>query len=154
MVADVVDAVGRERTAGTFARVADRWIYVFMAALFVLTTLVGFIPDSIGMLAAVKAGERAPLPPIFHAHAVLMGSWLLLLLTQSTLVATGRTAFHLQLGLAGMVLAPAVVAAMIGMVATSWSSVAAIPVGAMSEEALQTTKFFVVNLTLEQFRTV
>jgi len=154
MVADVVDAIGRERAAGSFARLADRWIYVFMAALFVVTTLVGFIPDSIGMVAAVRAGQRPPLPPIYHAHAVLMGSWLLLLLTQSTLVATGRTALHRRLGLAGMVLAPAMVAAMLGMVLTAWWSVAAMPDGAMPAEALQSTKSLVANLTLEQFRTM
>jgi hypothetical protein len=153
MVANVVDTVGPERAVGTFARFADRWIYVFMAGLFVLTTLVGFIPDSMGMLAAVRAGQRPPLPPIYHAHAVLMGSWLLLLLTQSTLVAVGRTAFHRRLGLAGTVLAPAMVAAMIGMVTTSWFGIAATPAGAMSPEALQSTKFLVANLTLEQIRT-
>jgi len=42
------------------ARLIDRWIYVYMAASFLVITLVGFIPDSIMKVAAVKAGARAP----------------------------------------------------------------------------------------------
>ena len=59
MIANAADVVGVNPGAvGSFARVADHWIYVFMAGLFIVTILVGFIPDSIGLLGAVKAGER------------------------------------------------------------------------------------------------
>lgn len=88
------------------ADIIDRWIYVFMAALFIATVLTGFIPDSIGMLAAVEAGKRPPLPLLLHVHAVLMGSWLLLLLAQSVLMATNRPALHKQLGMVSFGLAP------------------------------------------------
>jgi hypothetical protein len=88
------------------AEVIDRWIYVFMAVLFIVTVLTGFIPDSIGLLAAVDAGKRPPLPAILHVHAALMGSWLLLLLTQSILMATNRPALHKQLGMISFGLAP------------------------------------------------
>ena len=70
----------------------DRWIFVFMAALFFVTALAGFIPDSLMKIAAVKAGERAPFPLVLHVHAVLMGAWLSLLLAQTTLMATGNAA--------------------------------------------------------------
>jgi hypothetical protein len=87
----------------------DRWIFVAMAAWFIVIVLVGFVPDALGKIAAVKAGQRPPFPPVLHVHAVLMGSFLLLLLAQTTLVAKGRTEWHRQLGIVGMVLATALV---------------------------------------------
>ncbi len=91
------------------AGVIDRWIYVAMAVLFVVGVLAGFVPDSIGKMAAVEAGQRPPFPMILHAHAVLMGAFLVLLLAQTVLVALGRTAQHRKLGLASLVVAPALV---------------------------------------------
>jgi hypothetical protein len=91
------------------AHAIDRWIYVAMAAWFILIVLTGFIPDALGKIAAVKAGMRPPFPLVLHLHAVLMGSFLLLLLAQTTLVATGRCALHRRLGLVAMVLVPALV---------------------------------------------
>lgn len=111
MATTAEDTIGERSNVGGFTAFADRWIYVFMAALFIATVLVGFIPDSNRMLANVAAGARPPLPPILHVHAALMGSWLTLLLVQATLMATGRRTFHMQLGLLGMVLAPAMVIA-------------------------------------------
>src|SRR6476660_2905243 len=93
------------------AHVIDRWIYVFMAAWFIVIVLVGFIPDAMMKVALVKAGARPPFPLILHVHAVLMGSFLLLLLAQTWLMATGRKALHMQLGVLGMVLAAALVVA-------------------------------------------
>jgi hypothetical protein len=60
-------------------------------------------------VAMVKAGARPPFPLVLHAHAVLMGSFLLLLLAQTWLMATGRRALHMQLGVFGAVLAAALV---------------------------------------------
>jgi hypothetical protein len=91
------------------AHAIDRWIYVFMAGWFITIVLVGFIPDSMMKVAMVKAGARAPFPLVLHAHAVLMGSFLLVLLAQTWLMATGRKALHMQLGVLGMVLAVALV---------------------------------------------
>lgn len=87
----------------------DRWIYVFTAASFVAIVLAGFVPSSIEKAAAVEAGARPPFPLVMHLHAVLMGSFLLLLLAQTWLVATGRSALHMRLGLLSMLLAPAIV---------------------------------------------
>lgn len=111
-MATAADELAIERgEGGGFTAFADRWIYVFMAGLFIVTVLVGFIPDSREMLADVAAGKHPPLPPIMHVHAVLMGSWLLLLFTQATLMATGRRNFHMQLGMLGVALAPAMIIA-------------------------------------------
>lgn len=98
------DVLSGERTA-----FVDRWIYVFMAASFVAVVLIGFIPDSLGKMAAVQAGQRPPFPLVLHLHALLMGAYLLLLLTQTSLVATGRVAQHRVLGMAGAALAAALV---------------------------------------------
>ena len=80
-----------------------------MAAWFIVIVLVGFIPDAMMKVALVKAGARPPFPLVLHVHAVLMGSFLLLLLAQTWLMATGRKALHMQLGVLGMVLAAALV---------------------------------------------
>ncbi|NNC48623.1 MAG: hypothetical protein HKO13_09365 [Sphingomonas sp.] len=87
----------------------DRWIFVFMAGLFCVTTLAGFIPSSLEKIAAVEAGLRPPFPPVLHLHAVLMGAWLTLLLTQTILMARGSRTYHMKLGLASLVLAPAII---------------------------------------------
>lgn len=95
----------------TRAHSIDRWIFVGMASWFILIVLAGFIPDSLMKLGLIKAGVRPPFPLILHVHAVLMGSFLLLLLTQSVMVATDRCALHRQLGIAAFVLVPALVVA-------------------------------------------
>lgn len=100
--------VGKSPPGGV-TQFIDRWIYVFMAGLFLVTVFVGFIPDSVAKVAAVQAGQRAPFPMVLHAHAVLMGAWMLLLLTQTILMATDRQALHKQLGITSFALAPALV---------------------------------------------
>jgi len=93
------------------AHAIDRWIYVFTAASFIAVTLAGFIPDSLGKIAAVQAGQRPPFPLVLHFHAVLMGSFLILLFAQTWLMATGRRDLHMRLGLLGIILAPLLVIA-------------------------------------------
>jgi hypothetical protein len=88
----------------------DRWIFVAMAAWFIVITLAGFVPDALGKIAAVKAGMRPPFPLVLHVHAVLMGSILLLLLAQTVMVATGRCELHKRVGIAAFVLVPVLVA--------------------------------------------
>ena len=99
-----------DRLSGTpRAHALDRWIYVITAASFIVIVLAGFIPSSLDNLARIEAGQRPPFPIWTHMHAVLMGSFLLLLLAQTTLVATGRNALHQKLGMAALFLAPAIV---------------------------------------------
>lgn len=91
------------------AHSVDQWIYVFTAASFIAIVLAGFIPDSLVKIEAVRSGQRPPFPLVLHFHAVLMGSFLLLLLMQTWLMATGRAANHMRLGIVGMLLAGALV---------------------------------------------
>ena len=87
------------------AHAIDRCIFVAMAAWYITIVLVGFVPDSVMKVGMVQAGARAPFPLVLHIHAVVMGSFLLVLLAQTWLMATGRTAMHMQLGVLGTVLA-------------------------------------------------
>lgn len=112
------DVLSGERTA-----FIDRWIYVFMAASFVAFVLIGFVPDSLTQVAAVKAGQRPPFPLVMHLHAILMGGYLLLLLAQTTLVATGRIAGHRLLGMVGAVLAAGLVAVGFVLIPTMYHQV-------------------------------
>lgn len=92
----------------------DRWIFVMTAVWFIAIVLMGFIPDSVRVVGAVQAGQRPPLPLVLHMHAVAMGSFLLLLLTQSVLMATGRCELHKRVGIAAFALVPVLV--VIGLV--------------------------------------
>ena len=119
------------------AHAIDRWIYVFTAASFVAIVLAGFIPDSLMKIEAVRAGERPPFPIVLHMHALLMGSFLLLLLAQTWLMATGRRELHMRLGLLSMAIAPALVVVGFVLVATNyhilWGAVQASPPGKKEE---------------------
>ncbi|NKI36370.1 hypothetical protein HFP89_14460 [Wenzhouxiangella sp. XN79A] len=135
-------------------RFVDRWIFVLMAVWFIAITLVGFIPTSLEKIAAVEAGMRAPFPLMLHAHAVLMGAFLVLLLVQALLVATGRQHHHQKLGLAGMVLAPAIV--VVGCLLVPiihyevWAMAQAAPQEAQVE--LQRAMVFIRNIMLLQIQ--
>jgi hypothetical protein len=115
----------------------DRWIFVAMAAWFIVIVLIGFIPDAVMKVEMVRAGLRPPFPPIMHVHAVLMGSFLLLLLAQTWLMATGRKTLHMQLGVLGMVLAAAlvVVGCMLAptMYYQTWNALQAAPAAARGQ---------------------
>jgi hypothetical protein len=91
------------------AHAVDRWIFVFMACWFIVIVLAGFIPSSLAKIETVRSGLRPPFPLIMHLHALLMGSFLLLLLAQSWLMATGRGANHMRLGILSAVIVPAIV---------------------------------------------
>lgn len=112
-------AIPKDRLSGASrTNVIDRWIYVFTAASYIGIVLASFVPDSIGKVAAVHAGQRPPFPLVLHVHAVLMGSFLLLLLGQSVLMALGKRNWHMKLGLAAAVLVPALVITAIVLVPT------------------------------------
>jgi len=115
----------------------DRWIFVFMAAWFIFVVLVGFVPDAIGKVQAVQAGLRPPFPIVLHMHAVAMGSFLLLLLAQTVMVATGREAMHKQVGIAAFVLVPALVVIGIALAPAmyyqTWDALQTAPASARAE---------------------
>jgi hypothetical protein len=95
------------------ARAIDRWIYVFMAAWFIVVALVGFIPDVLTNATAMKADQAPPYTPIMPLHGALMVAWLMLLLSQAILMATGEWRRHEWLGRAAFALVPAMVVTML-----------------------------------------
>lgn len=119
------------------AHALDRWIFVGMAAWFILIVLTGFIPDSIMKVGMVRAGARPPFPPALHVHAVLMGSFLLLLLAQTVIMATGRRELHMRVGILGMVLAVALVVAGVVLAPVmyyqTWNALQSAPAGARAD---------------------
>ena len=136
------------------AHAIDRWIFVFMAAWFIAIVLAGFIPSSITKIAAVQSGERPPFPLVMHMHAVLMGSFLLLLFSQTLLMATGRKAYHMQLGMLSLVLVPAIVIVGLILAPTMYHEIFARLQSAPPEmrDKLQTALSFSENIKLIQIR--
>lgn len=90
---------------------AGRRIYVFTAALFLVTAVVGFNPNVVAVL-----DGRYSVPAIVYVHGATMMAWLVLLLVQSLLMAAGRPRLHRTLGTVAFALVPAM---LIVMIATS-----------------------------------
>ena len=91
---------------GTLPR--RRYDHIFFSAtslLILITVFVGFAPTY------YFAGlYRAPVPsPIIHFHAAAFTCWILLLIAQTSLISAGRVAIHRRLGIAGFLLACAMV---------------------------------------------
>ncbi len=72
-----------------------------LAAAFAAVTFAGFAPSY--FLRGLS--DRPPLSPLLHLHGVVFTSWLLLLLVQTTLVASHRVRWHRRMGIGGAVLA-------------------------------------------------
>jgi hypothetical protein len=137
------------------ANAIDRWIFVFMAAWFIAIVLAGFIPDSLMKVEMVRTGQRPPFPLVLHMHAVVMGAFLLLLLTQTWLMATGRRAMHMQLGIAGMALAVLVVIVGFVLVPTMYHQLWYAAQAAVTPDAKAATQMGLAiwdNITLLQLR--
>jgi uncharacterized membrane protein YozB (DUF420 family) len=88
--------VAAERT-----RQVDRWFYVAVAVLIILFNAVAFGPS---ILDQSRRNVPLPLTPLVAAHAFVSAAWLFLFLAQTTLVATGWTAIHRRVGIAGAAL--------------------------------------------------
>lgn len=84
----------------------ERWFYINVALLIILLNAVAFGPSILN-----PAGRRVALPftPLVATHALVSVAWLLLFLTQATLIASGRIDIHRWLGVMGGALAVAFV---------------------------------------------
>ncbi len=92
----------------------DRLFYGGMAIALALTVLTGFAPTY--YLRFFGEGPRAtvsgaPFTSLVHLHGALFTGWVLLFIVQTALVASHRVAVHRRLGVAGAVLAAAMVLA-------------------------------------------
>src|ERR1700738_963593 len=87
--------------AGVVGRKYDHVFFLGMAALLLGSVFLGFARSY--YLAGMF---HAPLPSvIIHVHGALFSRWILFLLAQTTLVASGRTDVHRRIGIAGFLLA-------------------------------------------------
>lgn len=132
----------------------DRWIFVVQAAWFIAIVLIGFIPDALMKVGLVEAGRRPPFPIIMHMHAVAMGSFLLLLLGQAWLMATGRRELHMRVGIAAFLWVPVLV--VIGLILAptmyhqSWNLAQGAP--ASLQPKMQKGLLVLDNILLAQIR--
>lgn len=116
----LVNSGGPELRRGRLGRSIDRWIYVFMAGWFIVIALVGFIPDALATDTAIRAGQAQPYTSIMPFHAGLMVGWLVLLLSQTVLMATGKGPRHQQLGRIAFALVPAMTVTMLVAIVASY----------------------------------
>jgi hypothetical protein len=92
--------------AGNAAARRERRFFGGMAWACALTVLAGFLPTY--YLNGV-AGQAFALTPMLHWHGGVFTAWMLLLVVQTSLIASRRVRAHRTLGAAGMVLAAAMV---------------------------------------------
>ncbi len=90
----------------------DRRFYTGMAIVMALTVVAGFGPSYYARF--FDGGPRAtlsggPFTTLVHLHGALFTGWVLLFVVQTALVATRRVAVHRRLGVAGAVLAAAMI---------------------------------------------
>lgn len=105
----------------------SRGLFTVIALVIALVAVAGFARTYY-----LKLAFGTPeLTALKHLHGLVMTAWIVLLITQVRLVATGRTAIHRKLGLAGIVLAAMVVFVGVDLAITSaregFTPVAAVP---------------------------
>jgi hypothetical protein len=82
-------------------RRAERIFYTAMSVAILLTVFAGFSRTFF----LRPYFQTQPLLPLLIAHGIIFSAWIVLFLTQTTLVATKRTGIHMRLGIAGGLLA-------------------------------------------------
>ena len=104
-------------------RTGERKFFLFMAAAMLVTVLIGFgptyyfLPWSDAVTVRGVAASEA-LTPLVHLHGLVFSAWILLFMSQASLIALDRFALHRASGIAGVALAAAMVA--IGL----WTAIA------------------------------
>jgi hypothetical protein len=81
----------------------DHIFFPGVAWLMLIIVFVGFAPSYY-----LAGALRAPLPSLaIHVHAIVFSCWILLLIAQTALTVAGRVDIHRRLGIAGFILASA-----------------------------------------------
>jgi hypothetical protein len=79
----------------------ERFFYIAMSIAMVITVFAGFAPTYY----LRPYYQPTPLMPLLHLHGLVFTLWIVLLVTQTSLVAARRTDIHRRLGIAGGVIA-------------------------------------------------
>ena len=82
-------------------RRAERIFYMAMSVAILITVFAGFSRTFF----LRPYFQTQPLLPVLIAHGIIFSAWIVLFLTQTTLIAARRTRVHMRLGIAGGVLA-------------------------------------------------
>ena len=82
-------------------RRAERIFYTAMSVAILITVFAGFSRTFF----LRPYFQTQPLLPLLIAHGIIFSSWIILFLTQTTLIAAKRTRVHMRLGILGGVLA-------------------------------------------------
>ncbi|MBL6744577.1 MAG: hypothetical protein L7S70_08880 [Pseudomonadales bacterium] len=143
---------GLQKQGNTTWAFFDRWIFVFMAGLLLVTVLTGFIPSGQLQIYLIEAGQRDSFLPVVHVHAFVMGAWILLLLAQTSLVATDNRTLHRQLGMVGMVLMPAMVVTGFVLVPSIYRVIWGLDPAVVPPEVIAIQKETFTNISLAQIR--
>ena len=113
------------------------YFYVWMAAVCALVAFGAFAPT---YWLQLPAGTFVG-PPLLHLHAALFSAWTLLLLSQTSLAASGRLNHHRAWGIAGVSLATAMV--IIGLATAIYS----LKTGLAAGYGDRVRAFFIVPVT-------
>jgi len=102
-----VDAIAIDRRVNVkrAKRSHEHWFFWTMSAVLALVVLIGF---SRTYFLAAYFHSKPLAGPIVHVHAAAFTAWIVLLVAQTSLAATGRLKIHRRLGLVGLALAPIV----------------------------------------------
>ena len=83
-------------------RRGERYFWSGLALALAAVVFAGFAP-SYFLKAQLHMGPE--LTPLLHVHGAIMTTWLVLLVTQTSLIAAGRVEWHRRLGVGGVILA-------------------------------------------------
>lgn len=95
-------------------RLSERWFFSAMAVAMTAAVFVGFAPSFFLRPWFPEAAAAAPAEPVFYVHGVLFAAWMLLLVSQTALVAGRRVPVHRRLGSVGVGLAALMVVTGVG----------------------------------------
>ena len=88
------------------SKTGERVFYTGMAVAILITVFAGF---SRTFYLRPHFQQIQPLIPLLIVHGIVFSSWIVLLIVQTSLVAAKRTRTHMRLGIAGGVLAAAMI---------------------------------------------
>lgn len=129
-----------EMRAGLPGRRYDHFFFSGMALLMLASVFLGFAHSY--YLAGVF---HAPLPSLtIHVHGAVFSTWILLLVTQASLVSAGRVDIHRRLGIAGFFLACLMV--VLGVLAATDGLVRSLSRGT-SPNGLDPKTFYIIPMT-------
>ena len=99
-------AIAETLTTREQAKTRERIFYTGMSVAILATVFAGF---SRTFYLRPHFPQVQPLVPLLIVHGIVFSSWIVLLITQTSLVAARRTRTHMKLGIAGGILAASMV---------------------------------------------